>query len=86
MMLNLSKLYVASFYNVKLFYFFLAGLISSEPPEWIAHGRSFLMRDMSDLLTSLIWFEQNERFTNIPHQKEEMSKNERFAHFFEYFF
>ena len=35
----------------------------------IAHGRSFLVSEMSDLLTSLIWFEQNEQFTHIAHQK-----------------
>ena len=56
-------------------------LISSEGPEQITHGRSFLVSEMSNSLTSLIWFEQNEQFT---HKKEEMSKNEWFAHF--YFF
>ena len=49
-------------------------LIFSERPEWIAHGPSFLVSNLSDSLTSLIWFEQNERFTHIAHQKRE---NER---------
>ena len=31
--------------------------------------RSFLVSDLSDSLTSLIWFERNERFTHIAHQK-----------------
>ena len=44
-------------------------LISSERPERISHGRSFVVSKMSDLLTSLIWFERNERFTHIAHQK-----------------
>ena len=41
-------------------------LISSEGPEQITHGRSFLVSEMSNSLTSLIWFEQNEQF---PHKK-----------------
>ena len=50
-------------------------LIFHERPEWFAHGRSFVLSDLSDLLTvaylsraiwancsqSLIWFERNER-------------------------
>ena len=44
-------------------------LISSERCEQIAHGRSFLVSNLSDSLTSLIWFEQNERFTHIAHKK-----------------
>ena len=44
----------------------LIQLISSVRPEQIAHGRSFLV---SDLLTSLIWFERNEWFTHIAHKK-----------------
>ena len=44
-------------------------LISSEQPERIAHGCSILVSNLSDLLTSLIWFMQNERFIHIAHQK-----------------
>ena len=46
----------------------LTSLISSERPEQMAHGCSFLVSEMSDSLTLLT-------------KKEEMSKNERFAHF-----
>ena len=53
-------------------------LISSERPERIAHGRSFLVRDLRDLLKSLIFGEQPERFTHIAHKKR---GNEQFAHF-----
>ena len=48
-------------------------LISSERPERIALGRSFLVSEMSDTLTSLT-------------KKEEMSKNEQIANFFEFLF
>ena len=51
----------------------LKPLISSERPERIAHGRSFLVSEMSDSLTSLT-------------KKEEMSENERLAHFFDFCF
>ena len=54
-------------------------LISSERHEWIAYGRSFLVSDLSDSLTSLICGEQPERFTHIAHQN---IGNERFDHFF----
>ena len=47
----------------------LTSLISSERPEQVTHGRSFLLSEMGDSLTSLIWFEQNERFIHIAHQK-----------------
>ena len=50
----------------------LTSLISSEQPERIAHGRSILVSKISDSLTSLT-------------KKEEMSKNELFAHFFKFF-
>ena len=55
-------------------------LISLERPEWFAHGRSFLLRDLSNSLTvahfswaiwanrsqSLISFERNERMSEFP--------------------
>ena len=50
----------------------LTSLISSEQPEQTAHGRSFLASEMSVSLTLLT-------------KKEEMSENEWFAHFFEFF-
>ena len=54
-----------------------------ERPERFAHGRSFLVSDLSNSLTSLIFGERPERFTHIAHQKR---GNERFAHFFNNFF
>ena len=53
--------------------------ISSEWPERIAHGPSFLVSDLSDSLTSLIFGEQPERFTHIAHLKRGI---EGFANFF----
>ena len=53
-------------------------LIFGEQPERFAHGRSFLVSDLSDLLTSLIFGEQPERFAHIAHQKRE---NEQIPHF-----
>ena len=47
----------------------LTSLISSEWPARIAHGRSFLVSEMCNSLISLIWFERNEWFTHIAHQK-----------------
>ena len=44
-------------------------LISSERCEWIVQGRSFLVSNLSDLLTSLIFVKRPERFTHITHQK-----------------
>ena len=44
-------------------------LISSEQPERIAHGRSFLVSELGDLLTSLIFGERPEQFAHIAHQK-----------------
>ena len=53
-------------------------LISSERPEQIAHGPSFVLSDLSDSITvahwetwvirsqSLIWFERNEQNERIP--------------------
>ena len=55
-------------------------LICLERPEWFAHGHSFVLSNLSDLLTvaylswaiwtnrlqSLIWFEQNKRMSNEP--------------------
>ena len=70
-------------------------LISSERPERIAHGRSFLVSDLSDWLTSLIFGEQHERFahnaqrkwaivseslTLLTKKEEKWEKNEQFAH------
>ena len=43
---------------------------------------SFLVSEMSDLLTSLIWFEQNERFTHIAHQKKRKWAIRSFFRFF----
>ena len=60
-----------------------SSLISSECPEQIAHGYSFLVSDLSDSLTSPIFGEQPEQFTHIAHQKR---GNERFTHFFNNFF
>ena len=42
---------------------------------------SFLVSDLSDLLTSLIFNEQPERFTHIAHKKEEMSDSLIFSKF-----
>ena len=42
-------------------------LIFGEPLERIAHGRSVLVRDLSYLLTSLIFGERPERFAQIAH-------------------
>ena len=42
-------------------------LISSERPEQIAHGCLFLLSDLSDLLISLIFYEQPEQFAHIAH-------------------
>ena len=53
-------------------------LISSERCERIIHGRSFFVRDLSDLLTWLIFGERPAQFTQIAQQKR---VNERFAHF-----
>ena len=44
-------------------------LISSEWPERNAHGRSFLVSNLRDLLTSLIFVERPDQFTHIAHQK-----------------
>ena len=52
--------------------------ISSEPCEWIAHGRSFLVSNLSDSLTSLIFGERPEGFAHIAHLKR---GNERITHF-----
>ena len=53
-------------------------LIFGEWPVQIAHGGSFLVSDLSNLLKSLIFGKQPERFTHIAHQKR---GNERIAHF-----
>ena len=53
-------------------------LIFGERPERIAHGRLFLVSDLSDLLTSLIFGERSERFAHIAHKKW---GNEQIAHF-----
>ena len=44
-------------------------LISSEGCEWITHGRSFLVSDLSDSLTSLIFGERPEQFAHIAQRK-----------------
>ena len=63
-------------------------LIFGEQPEQIPHGRSFLVNNLSDLLTvahlswaiwanrsqSLIWFERNEGMSNERMSDERMSK------------
>ena len=54
-------------------------LIYGERPERIAHGRSFLVNELSDSLTSLIFGERPERFAHIANQKW---GNERITHFF----
>ena len=61
-------------------------LISSKRPEQIAHGRSFLVSEMSNSLTSLIWFERNERFTHIAHQKRGNERKWAIRSFFGFFF
>ena len=53
-------------------------LIFGERPERIAHGCSFLVSDLSDLLTSLIFGELPRRFAYNAHQN---GGNERIAHF-----
>ena len=58
-------------------------LISSERPERITHGCSFLVNKMSNSLTSLIWFEQNEGFTRIAHQKRENEPKWAICSFFQ---
>ena len=52
--------------------YLLTSLISSERPEQIAQGHSFLVSDVSKLSDSL---------TSLT-KKVEMSKNKRFGHFF----
>ena len=47
-------------------------LISSERCERIANGCSFLVSDLSDPLTSLIFGEQPERFAHISQRKWEI--------------
>ena len=54
-------------------------LISSERPKQMAHGCSFLVSDLSDTLTLLIFGEQPEQFAYIAHWKR---GNERITHFF----
>ena len=49
----------------------------------ICSHRSFLVSNLSDLLTSLIFGKRPERFTHIAHQKR---GNKQFAHFFDKFF
>ena len=51
-------------------------------PERITHGQSFLVSDLSDSPTLLIFGEQPQRFTHMAHQKR---GNERLAHFFNTF-
>ena len=53
-------------------------LIFCELPEQIAHGCSFLVSNLSDLLTSLIFGEQPEQFAHNAHPKR---GNEQIAHF-----
>ena len=53
-------------------------LIFGELPERFAHGRSFLVSDLSNLLTLLIFGEWPERFAHIAPQKW---GNEQIAHF-----
>ena len=48
---------------------FAYSLIFGERPERFAYGCSFLVDDLSDLLTSLIYGEPSERFAHIAHQK-----------------
>ena len=43
--------------------------------EQIAHGHSFLVSDLSDSLTLLIFGERPERFFHIAHQKKGMSES-----------
>ena len=51
-------------------------LIFGERPKRIAHGCSFLVINLSDLLKSLIFGERPERLADITHQKiEGMSKS-----------
>ena len=49
--------------------FLSKSLIFGERPERITHGRSFLVSDLSDSLTSLIFGERFEQFAHIAHQK-----------------
>ena len=46
--------------------------------ERFAHGRSFLVNDLSNLLTLLFFGERPEQFAHIAHQK---TANEPVAHF-----
>ena len=41
----------------------------------IAHGRSFLVSNLSGSLTSLIFGERPERFAHIAHQKQGISES-----------
>ena len=54
-------------------------IIFCERPEQFAHGCSFLVSDMSDLLTLLIFGERSEQFAYIAQRKR---GNERITHFF----
>ena len=45
-------------------------LIFGDQPERFAHGRSFLVSDLSDLLTSLIFGGQPEQFAHIADLKK----------------
>ena len=44
---------------------FAHSLISGEQPKRIAHSCSFLVRDLSDWVTSIIFGERNEQFAHI---------------------
>ena len=58
--------------------FLSKSLIFGEQPERIAHGRSFFVSHLSDLLSSLIFAERPEWFAHIAHQKR---GNKRITHF-----
>ena len=47
---------------------FAHSLIFGERPEQIAHGSSFLVSNLSDLLILLIYGDQPERFNHIAYQ------------------
>ena len=57
---------------------FVHSLIFGEWPEQIAHGHWCLVRDLRDLLTSLIFGERPVLFAHIAHKKG----NEWIPHFF----
>ena len=60
-----SDLFICSFLVSDLSDSLMVAYFFGERPERIAHGRSFLVSDLSNLLTSLIFGKQPEPFALI---------------------